>query len=75
MYTGRELDELSMIPLSEWNLEELAYHHHMMAQMSPLMNEQGVSLHHDLIREIERRGGMAALDETSYSYSDQPNQG
>ncbi|MBD1373373.1 hypothetical protein IC620_13545 [Hazenella sp. IB182357] len=55
MYTGRNLDELSMIPLSEWDLEELSYHHYMMAQMSPLMNQQGVSLHQDLIHEIEGR--------------------
>lgn len=62
MYTGRNLDELSMVPLSEWDLQELSYHHYIMAQMSPLMNQQGISLHHQLIREIERRGGLAALD-------------
>jgi hypothetical protein len=64
---GRDLDELSMIPLAEWDLEELSYHHYMMAQLSPLMNAQGVSLHHDLIKEIERRGGLAALDNESPS--------
>ncbi|MBA4495464.1 cytosolic protein [Paenactinomyces guangxiensis] len=63
MYTGRDLEELSMIPLSKWEIDELSYYHFVMAQMSPLMNQQGISLHHKLIKEIERRGGLAALDE------------
>jgi hypothetical protein len=63
VYMGRNLDELSMVPLSEWDLQELSYHHYIMAQMAPLMNQQGISLHHQLIREIERRGGLAALDD------------
>ncbi|MFC7440734.1 hypothetical protein [Laceyella putida] len=61
MYEGRTFDELSMLPLSQWTMEELSYHHFVMAQMSPLMNVQGISLHHDLIREIEQRGGLAAI--------------
>jgi hypothetical protein len=58
MYMGRNLDELMMVPLSEWEMEELAYHHFAMAQLSPLMNVEGVSLHHQLVEEIERRGGL-----------------
>ncbi|MDR6225828.1 hypothetical protein [Desmospora profundinema] len=58
MYMGRNLDELINIPLSQWEREELAYHHFAMSQLSPLMNVQGISLHHQLIEEIERRGGL-----------------
>lgn len=61
MYQGRAFDELSMVPLSEWTMEELAYYHLRMAEMSPLMNAQGISLHHDLIREIEERGGLYSI--------------
>jgi hypothetical protein len=58
MYMGRDLEELSAVPLAEWELEELSFHHFMMSQMSPWMNAQGVSLHQQLIAEIERRGGL-----------------
>jgi hypothetical protein len=61
VYYGRTFDELSMVPLSQWTMEELTYHHFVMSQLSPLMNVQGTSLHHDLIREIEQRGGLAAI--------------
>jgi hypothetical protein len=52
-----------MTPLAEWDLEELSYHHFIMSQMSPYMNQQGTSLHRQLIKEIEKRGGLAALDQ------------
>lgn len=68
MYHGRHIDELSMIPLTEWDLEELSYHHFMMAQMAPWMNQQGVSFHHQLIEEIKRRGGMAAIESVHPTY-------
>ncbi|MFC4077674.1 hypothetical protein [Salinithrix halophila] len=58
VYKGRNLEELTAVPLSDWEMDELAYHHDAMAQMSPLMNAQGISLHHQLIEEIERRGGL-----------------
>ncbi|TCS92804.1 hypothetical protein [Hazenella coriacea] len=64
MYLGRDLSELNMTPIPDWAMEELSYHHYMMSQMSPFMNEQGVSLHRDVIKEIERRGGLAHLDKT-----------
>lgn len=68
MYNGRNMDELSMVPLAEWDLEELSYHHFIMAQMAPLMNQQGISLHHQLIEEIERRGGIAGVDAIHPTY-------
>nr|WP_246064935.1 hypothetical protein [Melghirimyces algeriensis] len=55
---GRTLDELTGVPISEWDMEELSYHHFSMSQMSPLMNAQGISLHNQVIKEIERRGGL-----------------
>lgn len=64
MYLGRDLSELNMTPISDWEMEELSYHHYMMSQMSPLLNTQGASLHKEVIREIERRGGLAPLDES-----------
>lgn len=66
LYQGRHIDELRMVPLSEWSLEELSYHHFMMSQMSPWMNQQGVSFHHQLIGEIERRGNISTINEAHY---------
>lgn len=56
MYFGRDLEELSSIPIADWEIDELSYHHYMLSQMAPLMNEQGVSLHHQVIEEITKRG-------------------
>jgi hypothetical protein len=63
VYHGRNLDELSMTPLTDWNLEELSYHHSIMAQMSPYLNQQGASLHCQVIKEIEKRGSLAAINQ------------
>lgn len=60
MYRGRTLDELTGVPVPQWELNELTWHHLAMSQMSPLMNSQGVSLHHQIIQEIERRGELQA---------------
>jgi hypothetical protein len=62
MYNGRDFEELSMIPLSKWSMEELSFHHYIMSQLSPYMNQQGIAAHHEVIREIERRGGLAATE-------------
>lgn len=65
MYQGRNLQELLSTPLSNWSMEELSFYHYVMADMVSYMNEQGVSLHQDLIGEIVRRGGIDAGDVTS----------
>jgi hypothetical protein len=52
-----------MTPLTDWNLEELSYHHSIMAQMSPYLNQQGASLHCQVIKEIEKRGSLAAINQ------------
>lgn len=67
MYYGRDLVELQSIPLSNWSMEELSYHHHMMSNMVSYMNQQGVSFHQDLIEEIVKRGGIHAGDVPSYT--------
>jgi hypothetical protein len=56
MYFGRDMEELSGIPIENWEIDELTYHHYILSQMSPLMNEQGVSLHHQVVEEITKRG-------------------
>jgi hypothetical protein len=58
MYVGRDMTELSMIPKSKWNNSELAYFHHSLQQMTPYLNSEGVSIHTEIIKEIEQRGGM-----------------
>ncbi len=55
MYFGRDLDELSTIPIEQWEIDELSYHHYMLSQLSPLINQQGISLHHQVIDEIMQR--------------------
>lgn len=67
MYYGRNLEELSMVPVSDWSIEELSYHHYTMSQLTPLMNQQGVSFHQDIIREIIQRGGIQAQELPSYT--------
>ncbi|MBN2910456.1 cytosolic protein [Polycladomyces sp. WAk] len=56
MFVGRDWQTLHTTPLSQWTDEELAFQHAVFSQLAPLMNAQGVSLHHQIIAEIERRG-------------------
>ncbi|HJV17373.1 MAG TPA: hypothetical protein VJ558_01635 [Bacillales bacterium] len=58
MYVGRDMSELSMMPKTEWNNGELAYYHHSLQQIAPYLNSEGVTIHTEIIKEIERRGGM-----------------
>jgi hypothetical protein len=58
MYVGRDMTELSMIPKSEWNKGELAFYHQSLQQIAPYLNSEGVMIHTEIIKEIERRGGM-----------------
>ncbi|RBW68130.1 cytosolic protein [Bacillus taeanensis] len=56
MYVGRDMTELSMIPKTEWQDSELAFFHHGLQQMTPYLNSEGVTIHHEIIEEIEDRG-------------------
>jgi len=58
MYVGRKLSELNDIPLTKWDIKELAYYHHTMSEMADFLNFQGVSIHHKIIDEIESRGSL-----------------
>ncbi|MFC7373630.1 hypothetical protein ACFQPF_18455 [Fictibacillus iocasae] len=58
MYVGRDMTELSMTSKKEWKDSELAYFHHSLQQMTPYLNEEGASIHREIIKEIEARGGL-----------------
>lgn len=57
MYVGRKFDELDNIPVAEWDIKELLYHHDMMDNLVSYLNAQGNSRHKQIIEEIEKRGG------------------
>ncbi|MBU3571359.1 hypothetical protein IUJ58_09825 [Priestia aryabhattai] len=58
MYVGRDMTALSMISKSEWKDSELAFFHHSLQQMAPYLNAEGQSIHQQIIKEIEARGGL-----------------
>ena len=58
MYVGRDMTELSMLPKSKWIQDELAYFHHSLQQMVPYLNQEGQTIHREIIEEIENRGGL-----------------
>jgi hypothetical protein len=58
MYVGRDMTELSMIPKDEWNESELAFFHKSLQQITPYLNSEGVTIHREIIKEIEARGGL-----------------
>ncbi|AIE59148.1 hypothetical protein [Bacillus methanolicus] len=66
MYVGRDMTELSMLPKTEWEKSELAFFHHSLQQMVPYLNAEGQTIHREIIKEIERRGG---LERTEANYS------
>lgn len=58
MYVGRDMTALSMISKSAWKDSELAFFHHSLQQMTPYLNAEGQSIHQQIIKEIEARGGL-----------------
>ncbi len=58
MYVGRDMTELSMIPKSDWKDSELAFFQHSLQQMVPYLNAEGQTIHKEIIKEIEQRGGL-----------------
>ncbi|RFU69401.1 hypothetical protein [Bacillus sp. V59.32b] len=58
MYVGRDMTELSMVAKSEWEESELAYFHHSLQQMVPYLNQEGQTIHREIVKEIENRGGL-----------------
>lgn len=68
MYVGRDITELSMLSKSNWKDSELQYFHHSLQQMVPYLNSQGQSIHQQIIKEIENRGGLKR-NEADYTHS------
>lgn len=58
MYTGRDMTELSMMAKGDWDDTELAFFHHSLQQIAPYLNSEGVTIHREIIEEIENRGGI-----------------
>lgn len=58
MYVGRDMTELSMIPKQQWKDSELAFFHKSLQQMAPYLNIEGVTIHNQIIKELEERGGL-----------------
>ena len=58
MYVGRDMTELTMISKTDWKDEELAFFHHSLQQIAPYLNEEGTTIHREIIKEIESRGGL-----------------
>ncbi|MGN1400056.1 MAG: hypothetical protein ACI4XL_00980 [Bacillus sp. (in: firmicutes)] len=64
MYVGRDMTELSMISKKEWKDSELLYFHHSLQQMVPYLNQEGNSIHTQIVEEIENRGGLNKREAT-----------
>ncbi|WP_100371822.1 cytosolic protein [Bacillus sp. FJAT-45037] len=58
MYVGRDMTELTMVSKHDWSDKELAYFHHSLQQMTPYLNIEGTTIHREIIKEIENRGGL-----------------
>jgi hypothetical protein len=58
MYVGRDMTELTMVPKNDWKDAELAFFHHSLQQVVPYLNVEGQSLHREIVKEIEARGGF-----------------
>lgn len=64
MYVGRDMTELSMVLKSDWKESELAFFHHSLQQIVPYLNSEGQSIHREIIKEIESRGGLSHHEAT-----------
>lgn len=58
MYVGRDMTELSMMSKRDWKNTELEYFHHSLQQVVPYLNVEGQSIHREIVKEIEERGGL-----------------
>ncbi|MGG1573286.1 cytosolic protein [Fictibacillus sp. NRS-1165] len=71
MYVGRDMTKLDMIAKNEWKDSELAYFHQSFQQIAPYLNEEGTTIHREIIQEIEARGGLSR-DEASWAKGTTP---
>ncbi|MCI3927247.1 hypothetical protein MO973_44455 [Paenibacillus sp. TRM 82003] len=58
----RLLQELMTIDLKQWSSEELREYHYVFSDVSPWLNSQGVSLHHQVINELMERDLPSTLE-------------
>lgn len=58
----RLLQELMTIDVKDWSYEELREYHYVLSDVSPWLNSQGVSLHHQLINELMERDMPSTLE-------------
>lgn len=61
MYNGRDMTELSMMSKGDWKDDELAFFHHSLQQIMPYLNSEGQTVHREIVKEIENRGGLSSL--------------
>ncbi|WP_042356735.1 hypothetical protein [Bacillus rubiinfantis] len=61
MYAGRDMTELSMMAVTDWQDAELGYFHHALQQIVPYLNSEGQAIHREIIEEIQNRGGLQQL--------------
>jgi len=66
MYVGRDIEELTMMPKSDWRDEELAFFHQTFQQTAQYLNAEGQSMYREIVQEIMRRGGFQK-DEATYT--------
>lgn len=71
MYIGRDLSELTMTSLNDWELNELLYYHHSMSQLAAYLNAEGTSMHAKIIKELESRGPVGG-DGGGWDHSSAP---
>ncbi|WP_078551938.1 cytosolic protein [Bacillus alkalicellulosilyticus] len=69
MYVGRDMTELTMMSKKDWTDKELAYFHKNLQQVTPYLNSEGVTIHREIIKEIEARGGFK--HDASYEHGTQ----
>lgn len=60
MYIGRDMTELSMMSKSDWDESELAFFHHSLQQIAPYLNSEGQTIHREIVKGIENRGGIGS---------------
>ncbi|OEH91393.1 cytosolic protein [Bacillus solimangrovi] len=64
MYVGRDMTELSMTAKQNWKDSELQYFHHALQQIMPYLNVEGATIHREIVKEIEARGGLMRTEAT-----------
>lgn len=51
----RDMTELSMMSITDWNNSEVEHFHHSFQQILPYLNAEGQTIYKEIIEEIERR--------------------